>query len=273
MRCSQLPACRRASAVSLGGDLLEGVLGHLVNFPRGIEQARGRADLGQHAVPRLAVALAAVEFCPGSGGVLVVAGERLVGLVRDAVLQHVVVEDADQAVAAADAGVEEGERLAGLEGLDPERHLAELDRERVAIDAMDAAGDDLAERVLELDLGGCAGAAELGDAGGGAAGGAEQEVAGAAGGVEDRQAQDRGDRVRGVARLGGVQDRVEGGIQQELHERFGGVVGAGLLALVAAGLAAFGEGEGAGVGGGARASARAGPRRPSPAPRSPCRAS
>ena len=252
MRCSQLPACRRASARSFAAIWSSVVLGHLLDDARLIEQAPGRADLGEHAVLGLAVALAAVKLRPGLGGVLVVAGERLVGLVRDAVLQHGVVEDPDQAVAAADAGIEEGERLARLECLDPECNLAELDRERVAIDAVDAAGHDLAERVLKLDLGGRAGAAELGDAGGRPARGAEQEVAGAAGGIENRQAQDGGDGVRGVARFGRVQDRVEGGIQEELHERFGGVVGAGLLALVAAGLAAFGEGEGAGVGRGTR---------------------
>ena len=196
MRCSQLAGVQAGERLLLGGDLLERVLGHGGDGARGIEQARGRADLGEHAVLGLAVALAAVELRPGLRGVLVVAGERLVGLVRDAVLQHGVVEHADQAVAAADAGVEEGERLARLQRLDPERHLAQLDRERVAIDAVDAVRDDLAQRALELDLGRRAGAPELGDAGGRAARGAEQEVAGAAGGIDDRELQDLGDRVR-----------------------------------------------------------------------------
>ncbi len=137
-----------------------------------------------------------LSFAQPFAACLVVAGQRLVGLVRDAVLQHGVVEHADQAVAAADAGVQEGQRLAGLQRLDPERHLAQLDRERVAIDAIDAARDDLAQRMLELDLGGRAGAAQLGDAGGRAARGAEQEMAGAAGGIDDRELQDARRRDR-----------------------------------------------------------------------------
>ena len=47
------------------------------------------------------------------------------------------IEHAEQRVAAADVGVEETERLAGLDGLDPQRDLGELDRHRIAVDAMD----------------------------------------------------------------------------------------------------------------------------------------
>ena len=81
-----------------------------------------------------------------AGDLLVVAGERLVGVVRDALLQHVEVEDADQAVAELDVVVEEGERAAGVVALDPERHLAEVDRERVAVDGVDAVADHVADR-------------------------------------------------------------------------------------------------------------------------------
>ena len=182
----------------LGGDLFQRVLGHGGDSACGIDQARGRADLGEHAVFGLAVALAAVELRPSLRGCLIIAGERLVRFVRDAVLQHGVVEHADQAVAAADAGIEEGERLAWLQRLDPEGHLAQLDRERIAIDAVDTVRDDLAQRALELDLGRRTGAPVLRDAGGRAARGAEQEMSGPASGIEDRKLQDRGYRVVGV---------------------------------------------------------------------------
>ncbi len=51
-----------------------------------------------------------------------------------------------QAVAAEDAVVEEGEGLAGLEGLHPQAHLAELDRHGVEVDPVEAVADDVAQR-------------------------------------------------------------------------------------------------------------------------------
>ena len=77
---------------------------------------------------------------------LVVAGERLVGVVRDAFFQNLEVEHADQAVAELDVVVEEGERAAGVVALDPERHLAEVDRERVTVDRVEAVADHVADR-------------------------------------------------------------------------------------------------------------------------------
>jgi hypothetical protein len=38
---------------------------------------------------------------------------------------------------AADMAIQEGERFTGLQGLDPERNLAKLDRHWVAVDAID----------------------------------------------------------------------------------------------------------------------------------------
>jgi len=49
---------------------------------------------------------------------------------------------------------------------------------------VDAAADDIAEGMAEVGGCGCAAGADAGQAGGDAAGGGQQEVAGAAGGVE-----------------------------------------------------------------------------------------
>lgn len=84
--------------------------------------------------------------------------------------------------------------------------------------------DDLAQRALELHLRRRTGAPVLGDAGGGPARGAEQEMSGPASGIEDRKLQDSGDRVLGVTRLDRVQNRLEGGVQEELHQHLGRVV-------------------------------------------------
>ena len=41
-------------------------------------------------------------------------------------------------------GVEEGQRLAGLDGLDPQSRLAQLHSEWIAVDAVDTVLDNLA---------------------------------------------------------------------------------------------------------------------------------
>ena len=61
--------------------------------------------------------------------------------------QRFEVEHAEQRIAAADVGVEESERLARLDRFDPERHLCQLDRHRVAVDAVEALTRDVAQRV------------------------------------------------------------------------------------------------------------------------------
>ena len=78
------------------------------------------SGFGPLALLNLSLVLSAIV----RGGFLIVARQRLEGLVGNAFPQHVMVEDADQAVAAADMAVEKGERLAGLQRLDPERDLA-----------------------------------------------------------------------------------------------------------------------------------------------------
>ena len=86
--------------------------------------------------------------------------------------------------------------------------------------------------------------ADGGDALGDAAGGGDEEVAGAAGRVADRDRQQGlGDRLGRVGPRGGrgdlgllggvVEDRVQGGVEQAVDEGRRGVVGAGRLPLVA----------------------------------------
>ena len=84
---------------------------------------------------------------------------------------------AEQAVAALDVGVEEGERLARFEGLQPEADLAQLDRHRVDVDGVEAAADDVAQRVADLRRRGSLARADLGEALRDPVGGGDEEVA------------------------------------------------------------------------------------------------
>ena len=152
---------------------------------------------------------------------------------------------ADQRVAALDVGVEEAERLAWLQRLQPQRDLGQLDRHRVHVDAVDAVLHHVPQRGAQrFDGGFRVVLAHRGQALGDAPGGRDQEVPGAARRVAD------GDRQQGVgdgdrrvgARVGRrhlgpflrvVQDRVERGVQQAVDERGRRVVRAGALPLVA----------------------------------------
>ena len=122
---------------------------------------------------------------------------------------------ADEGVAALDVGVEEGQRLAWVQGLQPEGDLRQFDGHRVDVDAVDAAGDDVAERRAERFQGRFRVVlADGGDALGDASGRRDEEVAGAAGRVADRHGQQGlGDRRRRVgARRGGGDLGLLGGV-------------------------------------------------------------
>ena len=116
---------------------------------------------------------------------LIVAGQRLVGGVGNALFQHLQVEHAEQRVAAADLRVEEAERQAGLHRLDPERDLGQFDRHRVAVHAVEAAAGDIAQRVAKIGQRRRALGADAGNARGDTARGGEQEMARTARGVDD----------------------------------------------------------------------------------------
>ena len=141
--------------------------------------------------------------------------------------------------------VEKGERLPRLQRLQPQAHPAELGRHRVHVHAVQAAADDVAERMLieerrRLALAGRV-RAHPGEMPGEAMGRAHQEVAGADRRVADLQIEDRPLGVGAeLAAHRLPHHRVEGRVQQTLHQGVGRVVGPGRLAGVAGEL---GEGE------------------------------
>ena len=140
--------------------------------------------------------------------------------------------------------LQEREGQARIDRLHPEAHLADLDRQRVRVDAVDAPPDDVAERALVVVRRGRAPGPEARDVIGEAAGRGEQEVSRSAGGVDDRQIE------KGVGGMLGVRvDRapdhgIEGAREEALHELVRGVVAAGGLPGMAPALAGAREGEG-----------------------------
>jgi len=74
-----------------------------------------------------------------------------------------------------------------------------------------------------------------------AAGGGDEEMAGTAGGVDDREGEEGGGRIAGVVGEFLVDDRVEGGFDQFLDKGIRGVVGAGGLAGMAGSGGLIGE--------------------------------
>jgi hypothetical protein len=86
--------------------------------------------------------------------------------------------------------IEEAEGLAGIDGFQPEGDAAEFDGHRVDVHAVEAAAGDFAEGVaVVVGADGTVGGAEFGECFREAAGGGEQEMAGAAGGIADGDAK------------------------------------------------------------------------------------
>ena len=137
-----------------------------------------------------------------------------------------------------DVVVEEGEGEAGGVGFDPEGDFAEVNGEGVFVDGVDALLDDVAACVaafLVVGFGGCG--ADFGELVADAAGGGEEEVSGAGGGVADAEVEEGSFFGRGG--FGGVEAFLHDGDEcgvDEFADEFGrGVVGAGLLAFRACG--------------------------------------
>ena len=224
----------------LAPHVVEGVVGGFVDVPAERSDAAVlRPRLGHHQVHDVLHVFALDPVLPPETGadlrIVPLDGlERLVGQARlDALRRR-----PEQAVADADVVVEEGERLAGLQGLQPQAHAAELGGHRVPVHAVEAAADHVAERVLMEQRGGLAVArrmgAHAGQMAGEAVGGADQEVAGADSGVADLEVEDRPLRLGpGLAADRRLDHRVEGRVEQALHQRVGRVVGARGLARVA----------------------------------------
>jgi hypothetical protein len=94
-------------------------------------------------------ALLAVPACQLAGCRLVVAFERVEGLVRDADLENGQVEYSHERVTGANPVVEERQRLVGRVALQPKGHAAEVHSQRILVDAVDAMGDDFPGRLAD----------------------------------------------------------------------------------------------------------------------------
>ena len=94
---------------------------------------------------------------------------------------------ADQGVAATDMAFQERERQARIDRFHPEAHLAQLDGQRIHVDAVDAPPNDVAERVLVVIRRGRTCRPDARDVIGEPARSSEQKVPRAASRVDDRQ--------------------------------------------------------------------------------------
>jgi hypothetical protein len=160
--------------------------------------------------------------------------DRAVRLVGNA-LRRQVARGADERVAAADVVVEETERQPGGVPFDPQRQFAQVDRQRVEIDAEDAAPDHVAHGVAELRR------RRLIIAGADARqftpqapGGGEQKMSRSARRVADADGEQRRFARSGVASGGRQalrQHRFQRAGDQFLHQFRAGVVTAGRLAF------------------------------------------
>ena len=221
-------------------DVAERFLGHVLEAgERGGVLRRG---LVEHAVLHGAARLP-VAFPERQADGLVVAGQRRVGLVGDALGHDRGVEHADQAVALADVRVEEGQRLARLDRFHPQRRAAQIDRQRVAVHAVDAVLRDCAQGAAAGVVVGYAGVRfEFGEAGGHAPRRGQQEMPRAAGRIDDLEGEDCRPRVFALGG-GALENGVERRADQFVDQRGRRVVRAGQLALGAAGLFAGAAGE------------------------------
>ena len=138
-------------------------------------------------------------------------------------------------------GIEECQRLAGLDGLDPQRRLAQLDRERITVDTVDAVLDHLAQRVLPCRLVRCVHAClDAGDLGSHASRRSQEKVSRTARWVENLDVEDG---RAGIARVTGErlgENGFERRFDQFVYQGRWSVIGPGQLSLGAPGpLAVF----------------------------------
>lgn len=178
----------------------------------------------------------AVEGVEGAGGFGAVAAEGFEGVGGNAVGELFEIQDAEKSVSDLEVVVEEGKRLAGLVGFDPEGGAGEFNGHGVAVHAVDTVGDDIAEGVAVGFAGnGVPLGPEFGKSFSDAPGGTQKEVSGAAGGVDHLEVEEGLLGLRGVVAEGLGDDRIESGVEEVLDEGVGGVVGAGQPTGVAIG--------------------------------------
>ena len=229
-----------ARGVPSGGlafDIGDRVLRHGIDVGRGnryFDQAVFVEQAAQHGIANLAVPLL---YCTAGG--FVIARQVLVSLSGDTGCDHLGIEQTNQTIAELDVSVEEGKRLPGLDGLDPERGLAQLHRERVPVHAMDTVLHDLAQSVLPHGLvGGVHPSLDAGDLGCHAACRCQKKVSRAARRVEHLEIKDGFAGIGWAAnnRLG--EDGLKRRLNELVHQRRRRVVGPSQLSLGALGLLA-----------------------------------
>ena len=182
-RCADEPA----ELLSFLADVLGGIVSELTpgRMPPGAGLPESRRLVSAIEKPTDAASLALVALLQRRADLLVVALDGREGLVGEPGGNEFR-RRAQQAVADPDVVIEEGERLAGFQGFQPQAHPAQLDGHGVDVHAVEAAADDVAEG----GAGGLGAGFLLAGAGRGhaprqAMGGGDQEVAGADGRVAD----------------------------------------------------------------------------------------
>ena len=168
-----------------------------------------------------AASFLAVLLGGGAGGGFVIAFARVERLVRDALWENAEIEHANERVAAADAVVEKREGLAGGVAFQPERDAAEVHGERVAVHAVDAMADDIADGFADALRGGFVLAgAEFGEFLADAPGGGEQHVPRTASDVYDLEREQRGLLVLRARAIAFVRNGSSGkALANDGHER------------------------------------------------------
>ena len=173
----------------VGGGAGVGFLGGLVELAGFDVEGFGAEVEGELVGVGLAFGfVAGLEF---GGPVLVVVAEGDERGVGDVVFEQRR-GGAEQGVADAEVGVEERQGAAGVEGFQPQRDFGDLDGQVVEVDPVEAAFDDVGGGGAD---GGGAGfgvaGADFGQRGADAAGGGDDEMSAAAGGVDDGELQQR----------------------------------------------------------------------------------
>ena len=139
--------------------------------------------------------------------------------------------------------LQERERQPRIDRLHPQAHLADLDRQRIHVDAVDAPPHDVAERALVVVRCGRTPRPDASDAIGEPARRRQQEVPRPAGGVDNRQLEERIDGTVGMSVDRALDDGIESACEEELHEFVRRVVAPGRLPCMASTLVGARKGE------------------------------
>ena len=151
---------------------------------------------------------------------------------------------ADKGISAADMTLQEREGQSRIDRLHPEAQLADLDRQRIPVDAVDALPDDVAECAPIVVRRWRAAGPDARDAISEATRSREQEVSRPARGVDDCQIEKGIGGMLGMSVDGALDHRIESARKQALHKLVRCVVAAGRLPGMALALVGTREGKG-----------------------------